>query len=422
MAGAGLRTWTTLEDRFSSRANSIGFMRHALAVFVLVGHTWPLGFGLPSLGSPAWHKQTDLGTMSVYGFFVLSGFLITASGLKFGIGRFGWHRFLRIFPGFWVCLLVTAIAIGPIAALLESRSLHDYFTHPWGPLRYVAVNWSTSMDQFSISGLLTTTPSAGGKPGAFDGSLWSLKYELLCYVLVGILAVTAIIKRVRVAVVGLALAGYAGLVWYVVSHGEWLLQTPHLGAYGPYPVIGAFSRGRLLVLGTLFLIGATAKLYSHRLPLHPLLGAVATAALALGLWQGGFLVVGLPAFAYLLLYATVALPRLLHPIGRRRDYSYGIYIYAFPVQQLIALAGGARLGIAGFIAASVLGTLALAVPSWHLIERPAMALKDLAWADLASKGFSRWHRSSAPPPPAATAEEVAAAPILESGQPVETVP
>jgi len=286
MAGAGLRTWTTLEDRFSSRANSIGFLRHALAVFVLVGHTWPLGFGLPSLGSPAWHKQTDLGTMSVYGFFVLSGFLITASGLKFGIGRFGWHRFLRIFPGFWVCLVVTAIAIGPIAALLEGRSLHDYFTHPWGPLRYVAVNWSTSMDQFPISGLLTTTPSAGGKPGAFDGSLWSLKYELLCYLLIGILAVTAIIKRVRVAVVGLALAAHAGLVWYVVAHGEWLMQTPHLGAYGPYPVIGTFSRGRLLVLGTLFLIGATAKLYGHRLPLHPLLGAVATAALAWGALAG----------------------------------------------------------------------------------------------------------------------------------------
>jgi peptidoglycan/LPS O-acetylase OafA/YrhL len=394
----------TLADRFSSRANSIGFLRHLLAFDVLVAHTWPLAFGAPSLGMAFTHNQTDLGTLSVYGFFVLSGFLITASGRKFGIGRFSWHRFLRIYPGLWVCLLVTAFAIAPAAALIEGRSLGSYLHHPQGPWQYVTTNWFASMEQFRISGLLSGTPYGHGKPSAFDGSLWSLKYELLCYVLVGVLAITAVLRRARPLVLLLAAAGFGVVVLEKVSP-----DVLDLGTLGPLPLLGTFGVGMLVTLGTLFLFGAVAHLYAHRVPLHSALAVAAGILLAAGLFVGGFAVIGLPAYAYLLLYAVVALPAKLHAVGRKRDYSYGIYIYAFPVQQMLALIGGAALGAAGFILVSAVGAFALAALSWHLVERPAMSLKDLHFS------FGPAKRSAAAPAeqPVAAASEPRAAALAE---------
>jgi peptidoglycan/LPS O-acetylase OafA/YrhL len=90
---------------------------------------------------------------------------------------------------------------------------------------------------------------------------------------------------------------------------------------------------------------------------------------------GGFFPVGYPAFAYLMLYAACAVPPRLHTIGRRADYSYGIYIYAFPIQQAVAGLGGAAWGVLPFIALCLPLVLLAAALSWHLVERPALTLK-----------------------------------------------
>ncbi|WP_446212733.1 acyltransferase family protein [Micromonospora sp. IBSANI012] len=373
------RRLPTLEERFSSRHNALGLIRLVLASAVLVAHAWPLGIGQPEPGRLESSGQTDLGVMSVYGFFVLSGFLITGSGLKFSVGRYAWHRVLRIFPGFWVCLVVTALAIAPLVALYEKGSLQGFWNHAEGPFDYIAANWFASMQQYQISGLLAEGPygqSFGGKPTAFDGSLWSLKYELACYVLVAALMATRVLRNAPRTVLLLAAICFAFIVADLINAPTWTSHPPGRGSLGPFPLLGSFVNRHMIYLGFLFLLGAAARLYRHRMPMHGALAALAGVALALSMWLGGFYVIGLPAYAYLLLYLAVALPGPLRRIGRERDYSYGIYIYGFPVQQAIALVGGARYGVAVYLLLSALGTLALAVPSWHLIERPAMSHKD----------------------------------------------
>ncbi|MEU6205286.1 acyltransferase [Micromonospora musae] len=374
------RSLPSLEERFSSRHNALGVIRLALATAVLVGHAWPLsGVSEHQVLRDASSGQTDLGAMAVYGFFVLSGFLITGSGLKLTVGRYAWHRFLRIFPGLWVCLLVTALGIAPLVALYERGTLDGFWTHPLGPQQYITVNWFASWGQAQISGLLTEAPYSqllGGRPGSFDASLWTLKYELTCYIVVGALAGTAVLRRAPRAVVLLAglLYGILLVDWY---RGPGLTAgLQGRGALGPFPLLGSLSVHQVICLGFLFLLGGAIRLYRHRVPMHGGLAAVAGVALLVSLTQGGFYVVGLPAYAYLLFYLAVALPGIFQRIGRKRDYSYGIYIYGWPVQQVIALMGGARYGLFVYILLSVLGTLALAVPSWHLVERPAMSLKD----------------------------------------------
>ncbi len=370
----------TLADDFSSRANSIGFLRLVLATSVLVAHAWPLGLGRPNLGLKETGGQTDLGGLGVYGFFVLSGFLITASGLRFSLPRYSWHRFLRIFPGLWACLLITALVIAPLVAIYERGDLDGFWNHPQGPLAYLQANWWTGIRQFGISGLLTTTPYGVYTGGAsvFDGSLWSLSYEFACYIMIASLAWTGVLKRAPRAVLLLTVA-----IWLVLL-ADFVRQLPtdptskpyNRGAFGPFPLVGAFITELVLVLFFLFLAGAVAQLYKHRLPMHPVLIGVAAVAFFGSMAFGGFFAIGLPAYAYLLLWAACKLPRWLQGVGRTRDYSYGIYIYAFPVQQVVALLGGVRYGVMVYILLSLAGTLVFAVPSWHLIERPAMSMKD----------------------------------------------
>ena len=77
--------------------------------------------------------QTDVGKMAVVGFFVLSGFMITGSGARITAGRFAWHRALRILPGLWGSLLLSALVIIPALYYWLHGSLNGYWNHPQGP-------------------------------------------------------------------------------------------------------------------------------------------------------------------------------------------------------------------------------------------------------------------------------------------------
>jgi peptidoglycan/LPS O-acetylase OafA/YrhL len=270
---------------------------------------------------------------------------------------------------------VTACAIAPAVALYEKGSLDGFWNHPFGPLTYLQANWFTGMRQYAISGLLANNPFSRlvTGPVAFDGSLWSLVYELCCYVMVAALAGSTVLRRAKWIVVLLTVLAYSAIVNDFAHAPTLTSPPPSLDAFGPLPFIGMLAVKDLVYLGFLFLLGASARLYMHRLPMHGGLAAAGTAALVVTLWQGAFFVCGLPALAYLLLYAAVALPRRLHAIGRRNDYSYGIYIYGYPVQQVVALVGAAQYGLPIFLLLSAAATLALAARSWHLIERPAMS-------------------------------------------------
>lgn len=382
-----------MNETFSPRANSVGFIRLVLASSVLVSHSWPLALGRRTFYGEHMGGQTDLGGLAVYGFFALSGFLITRSGLRFSLPRFAWHRFLRIYPGLWVCLLVTALVLAPLVAIHERGSTAGFWTSPGnGPLDYLRHDWWAGIRQYNISGLLTDTPygrmSHGS--GAFDGSLWSLLYELLCYVLVGVLAVTAVLKRAPRGVLALTALAYFVIVSdYLRGNGWDALPRSH-GTYGPYPLIGNVDAQLLTYFGFLFLLGACLQLYQDRVPMHPVIAGIAAVAFVVTLHYGGVYVIGLPAYAYLLFYAACKLPSWLHGVGRRHDYSYGLYIYAFPVQMITAMYGVQRHGVVLFILVSACGAFTLAILSWHLVESQAMKLKDWSpwWTRRGTKSVS----------------------------------
>jgi peptidoglycan/LPS O-acetylase OafA/YrhL len=346
------------------RHNAIDIMRLVLACLVVVSHSFSAGGFGPE---PVWEfsqQSANLGGLAVIGFFGLSGFLITRSYLTIGkLLPFLWHRVLRIMPGFWVCLLVVASIFGPLIALQEGLPMNAYLFAPDGPTHYVWHNAFLTIRQDGISGLLSTVPH----PNLIDASLWTLVHEFHCYLVIAAFGILGILRRARPVVLVFA----ALLLAFVVAPEVLQLQGMDIINQKVF-----FGDPRILQMWAAFFVGASLCLYRDifRLGAVPaLLGLlVAMTLLHFDGHRIGALAIAL-SVPYFLLWAAFAvrLPRV------RADFSYGIYVYAWPIQQLLAVSGAIALGAWVYIALAFAGTLPLAAASWFLVESRALRLKRL---------------------------------------------
>ncbi len=367
--------------RFDPRRNSLSVLRLALAAIVALVHAQAIGWGVqPTLG------RTDIGELAVDAFFVISGFLVTRSALRLpGPGRFLWHRFLRIMPGFWACLLVTAFVAAPLLALAEGRSPLVVLTAPQSGPGYVLNNAALLIRQWDVAEL-------GGTARSMNGSLWTLFYEVLCYLVAGALVTLGLTRSTR----GTARRRGTSRSPSALRGGRALLdvacrRAPLLITLGVWALLALDQSGRQIGPDYLprflfmFLLGALALEYAERIRISPALLTAAAVLLTGSLWMEQYRVLGGVAFAYLLMWAVVALPAGLQ---LRTDLSYGVYVYHWPVGLLLAQV--MALPVSPLLGAAVLGPAVLAITalvafaSWHLVEQPALRHKN-AWARTPSR-------------------------------------
>ena len=360
---------TSLAQAFDPRHNSLNFLRLVFALGVIFGHAQILGgyggFGL--IGN-----RTAVGTLAVYGFFAISGFLIAASASQNRLGRYLWQRSLRIFPAFWVCLIVTVVLLGWIGWVAENHlcGLSCYVGASDGPLPYLLHNGLLRITQNQVSGTPTHIPSPFH---VWHGSLWTLFYEFVCYLVLGALAAVGLLRRRRVV---LALTIAAWLLEIIVVASPDLNNAVSLNH---------LDLQRFLTLVPIFLAGSLLYLYREELPDSGLLASMFLGAFVVSFWlpigssepvfhmtSAGMLA---PLLAYPALWLGIHLP--FQRIGARNDYSYGTYIYAYPVQQTLSLWGVYRLGYLPYLLLGVAGTVPFAVASWWLVEKRALALKKI---------------------------------------------
>ncbi len=373
-----LRKRATLASSWSS-TNGMGGLRLLMAVAVIFSHAPGLGYGRDYPGVHFSRGQTSLGPMAVCGFFVLSGLLITRSAQRLSVGRFLWHRLVRLMPAFWLCLAATAFVVAPILAWREGMTMSALFDHPKGPWYYITANWSLGINEWGISGLLSRNIHAG----AMDGSLWSLGIEALCYLTVAGLAAVGVLRRARWVVLVLMAAAYVHLILLALDY-------PHLRApfYAPYqvgwmlPFLGYMSAENVIPLMFIFGLGAVAQLYRERIPLNAPLAVCALVATMVTMRYGAFVIIGVPAFAYLVIWCALRTPRPLTRIGAKADFSYGLYIYGYLAQQCLVAFHWNRWGVTTFNVVTVVLATCAAVISWYLIEKPALRLKNLSYDDL----------------------------------------
>jgi peptidoglycan/LPS O-acetylase OafA/YrhL len=376
MLGASLRNsqpLPTLEEAFDPKRNAFAVIRFVLAALVLVAHTFPLGgFGIDPLQMIT-ADRLSLGQLAVASFFTLSGFLITRSATgPISVGRFLWHRVLRIFPGYWACLLFCALIAAPMIGELEYGDCFRVFLAPKdSPQAYIFQNLTLfHVSDFSLAGIVSLHPvSIAGllrhnpRPWIFNGSLWSLPFELGCYLLVAALAVTGLLRRYRSMTLLLFVASGSGFVMRILAR-----QT--FDAWFPYQ---GFSELTLLL--AFFLAGSVLYLYREQIAVSQAALFIALALIFAAAFVDGLTAATIIAIPYALLYAACRLP--IRNFDARGDFSYGIYIYAFPAQQLLAFLQVNSAGVMVYLFSALLLASLLAFFSFRLIEAPALRLKNV---------------------------------------------
>lgn len=290
-----------------------------------------------------------LGTLAVYGFFAMSGFLLCRSfQTQPDMRRYVLHRAARILPAL---ALVTVFTVG-LGAILTTSPAAFWKAVP----SFAAKNLVLAGQEQTLPGVFLSNPYGP----TLNAALWSLPYEAGCYAGLLIAGVTGLLWRRRV-MLALALVPLTLLV--LVTFRIFLGSRPDgLGALDLFVRYGVF-----------FLCGSLLWSWRERVPLHP--------GITIALWLGvAFGVVTIVFFHVLLTiavtYTVIWLAHLrapvLTPFNRLGDYSYATYLFGFPIQQLVQHFTGPASPLLNLTIAFPL-TLCAAVFSWHLIERPSLA-------------------------------------------------
>ncbi|WP_256443443.1 acyltransferase [Caballeronia sp. M1242] len=322
--------------------NNFDFLRLAAAMMVLFAHQFALlGHEPPSLGA-----RLDPGAIAVATFFAISGFLVAQSWtVDPHAWRFAARRVLRIWPALILTTVVCAFVLGPLVSALPASA---YFT---SHETYAYLSWLRLRSTFNLPGVFANLPY----PNAVNGSLWSIPLEVHWYLIFILIALVGLLRyRWAVAAATLAFAAYHFGVYHAETNvPQWTNE------YGLFFCAGVtlfflrdyWSDRKLLIALGLTLLAGGLVAYGHRL---------------IAMWIAWpFLVVA---------FGTSSTP-ILRDFGRLGDFSYGVYIFAFPVQQTLILATSGRWSVSQYLASATVLSLMLAAFSWHCVEEPALRLK-----------------------------------------------
>ena len=346
-----------------------------MAFMVIFSHAGPVAgiFGGVDIGEQ-WGAETSLGGLAVTGFFFLSGMLITRSmlGSKTPL-RFLWHRVVRIFPAWFLVLIVTAFLFAPLAWIHERGTIRGFSSvgenSPWD---YVFRNFTLVLKQWAIAGTGSGTAAVQHGYDTWNGSAWTLMYEFACYL--------------GVLLLGLIAALTHRIVGGWIAVGVILLSTLQATSADQSGTVSAlFGSAQVLHLVTPFAFGMLVQLYIDKIPFDDRLGIGMLLLAGFCWWQGGWFLFGQFAFAYGLIWFGARV-RALSGWDRHADLSYGIYIAGWPVMFLAAAYGLPSAGWFVYLLVVVVVVHVYAYASWMLIEKPALDLKNWMPRSLARIG------------------------------------
>ena len=296
-------------------------------------------------------------------FFALSGFLVTGSALRLPIKEYILNRVFRIVPALGVDIAISALIIGPtftafaLTAYFTDQDFWSYFLNIVGIVHY------------DLPGVF----EKNAYPSVVNGALWTVPYEIACYVVMSAMIALGIVHSWKwtlgIAIILVVTASSFHLLG--LGKGEELLEKWIRFAF--------FSKGASLVPA--FLLGGTLYLVRDHVPYSGLVAiGIAICLLALGIWGEPTLYsnpvfIGLATFPLGYFVVWIGLTPIPIPsVLERGDYSYGIYLYHFPIlqtlQYLFHFPTWWTLAFSGLVPVTL-----FAMFSWNVIEKPILKLR-----------------------------------------------
>ncbi len=348
-------------ERYAGFGPGFDMLRLLLASGVVLWHSFPLTTGSPHLieATPFWFLVSAMVPM----FFALSGFLVTASAARTRVVPFLLNRGARIFPALISVVLFAALILGPIFTTLP---LADYFR---APELYRYLMGLVGFVSFPLPGVWEYLPA----PNNVNGSLWTVPHELLCYAIVAAFMVAGLLRRVGF------MAGFFALIFVLAIFAEMEARPGFLAPLGFLLDSVHFAQGSKII--PFFVFGSILYTAQKRIPYSNLLGILSLAAILL---VGAFVepsarkgpllwLATAPMLTYIVVWIGLK-PLKMPKFLEGKDLSYGVYLWHFPILQILVWSTGIAVWWQLF-ALSILPVGVVAWISWHRIEKPALVLR-----------------------------------------------
>lgn len=350
-----------LSTYFKGRDNNFNLIRIIAAALVLVSHCYPLFFGSSDNEPLKRLVGISIGTVAVDLFFISSGFLIANSFFyQKNLATFIKARVLRIYPGLIVSLIITVFFLGLLFTKLTTIAyLTDIQTY-----KFLFKNMILFLgEEATLPGVFEGLPWAN----TVNGSLWTLPFEVRAYALLVLVGV---------------LLGFCEQKWKTLSFKKVYLLIPIIGMgiyfldyFHPILPISYFGAEYARLL-SMFFIGVAFYRYREEIILSKKIFLILSALLIVSALNNQlFFVVYNCTLAYLIFFLAYIPKGFIRKFNKYGDYSYGVYIYAFPVQQAL-LALYPNISLFKFFLGSLVITFIFAYFSWQLIEKKALKFKN----------------------------------------------
>jgi peptidoglycan/LPS O-acetylase OafA/YrhL len=343
-----------LADLCIGRDNNFNLLRFLAASLVIVAHCSALAWGQnPEFIGVHTGYLLGAGPLGILIFFAISGFLVVQSFVSRGrLTYFAAARALRIYPGLVMAVIYSII----LASFATDWPLGLFLRNPQ-TRRFLIHNSLAYPIEYTLPGAFAHNPF----PESVNGSLWTLPLEIQMYILVAVFGLIGIFK-----VKEIYNSVFAVIVILMAS-----VKSDDL------PLIVRHPDAPRLALA--FLCGAFFFMNRDRIRISIPWALFFAVLVAWGIVWGRTSIPNLrtiyvPALAYIVLVLAYHPKLYFAPYNWLGDYSYGMYIYAFPTQQLISFhyPGIKQYELLGLAYPCI---LALAVISWHFIEKPALRRK-----------------------------------------------
>jgi len=357
-----------ISDLIKQRNNGLTITRLLLSFCVTLSHSYPLAVFTNEIGGYLTSGQDSLGSFAVKSFMAISGLLITPSFYRNQIKDFFAKRVLRIFPGFWFCILLTVFIFIPI---IDYQEDHIFSISVQEKINYLLNNLFLECRQFGITGILNHVPY----PYAINGSLWTLYPEFKGYIFIAIMGSLALLEKSFFTIFGFFIL----LVIYLFESrhpGSTLSMSQMLS-----PVGLNWPDSSTLQLAIYLMSGIIIYHFSQKIYISKIGYITSFSIFVVSIYFHIYTYFQPFILLYFILCFSYYLPERIKNLGNYGDLSYGYYLYSFPLQQILSVLELQRYGFLVYNLLTFACVFPLAIISWFLIENPSLKFSKFCTQD-----------------------------------------